>query len=369
MYIENRNLRGVQKFVDTKVVRRNSIGRIMVSANSVTPHIFCIGGDIMSTLKAYGNAVVSIFQLIGDKENDITKSIAWALNKCPVFMKKVVYEIFGINVDPDEVDILYHKYDAETGITDIEMTDGQTFHLIIEAKRGWLLPSAEQLTKYSMRRDFRMAVVQNKTIVSMSECSVEYAKDNLPFVEINGIPVKHLSWSKIFELAADSRADSNNEQKHLLEELKEYLGGIMTMQTKDSNWVYVVVLGSGKPDNCELTWIEIVKNYNKYFHPIGGNGWPKEPPNYIAFRYGGKLQAIHHIDDYVVTKNLHNEVAEMPDVTEDGNFFVYKLGPAIVPPKEVKNGKIYPNGRVWAMLDTLLTSDTISEARDISKAR
>ena len=45
-----------------------------------------------------------------------------------------VYGIFGINVDPDEVDILYQKYDAETGITDIEMTDGQTFHLIIEAK-------------------------------------------------------------------------------------------------------------------------------------------------------------------------------------------------------------------------------------------
>ena len=113
-----------------------------------------------------------------------------------------------------------------------------------------------------MRSDFRKAAVQNKAIVSMSECSVEYAKDNLPFVEVNGITVKHL-----------------------LEELKEYLGGIMTMQTKDSNWVYVVVLGSGKPDNCDLTWVEIVKKYNKYFHPIGGNGWPKEPPNYIAFRY------------------------------------------------------------------------------------
>lgn len=38
MYKENRNLRGVQKFVDTKVVSRNSIGRIMVSANSCTPY-------------------------------------------------------------------------------------------------------------------------------------------------------------------------------------------------------------------------------------------------------------------------------------------------------------------------------------------
>ena len=323
----------------------------------------------MSTLKAYGNTIISIFQLIGDKENDITKSIAWAMNKCPVFMKKVIYEVLGIDVESDEVDILFQKYDADTGITDIEMTDGQTFYLIIEAKKGWLLPCAEQLTKYSLRSDFRKASVQNKAIVSMSECSVEYANDNLPFKKVNGIPVKHLSWSRIFELAADSRADSNNEQKHLLEELKDYLGGIMTMQTKDSNWVYVVVLGNGKPESCDLTWIEIVRNYNKYFHPVGVNGWPKEPPNYIAFRYGGKLQAIHHIDGYLVTKNLHNEVVEMPDITGDINYFVYKLGVAIIPPKEVKSGKIYPNGRVWAMLDTLLTSDTISEARDISKAR
>ncbi len=37
MYIEFSNCRGVQKFVDTKVVRRNSIGSNLVSANSVIP--------------------------------------------------------------------------------------------------------------------------------------------------------------------------------------------------------------------------------------------------------------------------------------------------------------------------------------------
>lgn len=323
----------------------------------------------MSTLKAYGNEVISIFQLIGDKENDITKSIAWALNKCPIFLKKVIYEIFAINVDPEEVEILYQNYDVKTGITDIEISDGQTFHLIVEAKRGWLLPGAEQLTKYSLRDDFGKSFVAHKAIVSMSECSTAYAKDYLPFQKVNGVPIKHLSWKRIYELAVESREDSNNEQKYLLEELKDYLGGIMTMQTKDSNWVYVVVLGSGKPEGCNLTWIQIVQNYNKYFHPVGGKGWPKEPPNYIAFRYGGKLQAIHHIEDYVVTKNIHDEVADMPDEVWEDNHFVYKLGPAIIPNKVVKNGKIYPNGRVWAMLDTLLTADTISEARDISKVR
>ena len=107
----------------------------------------------------------------------------------------------------------------------------------------------------------------------------------------------------------------------------------------------------------------------KYFHPLGGNGWPKEPPNYIAFRYYGQLQSIHHIEDYVVTKNLHDEIPEMPVSDGTVDFFVYKLGPAIVPTKVVKTGNIYASGRKWAMLDTLLTADTIAEACNISKAR
>ena len=59
----------------------------------------------------------------------------------------------------------------------------------------------------------------------------------------------------------------------------------------------------------------------------------------------------------------------MPDFEEDGDYFVYRLGPAIVPAKEVKTGNIYRSGRVWAMLDTLLTCDTISEARNVSNQR
>ena len=141
------------------------------------------------------------------------------------------------------------------------------------------------------------------------------------------------------------------------------------MQTRESNWVFVVSLGTSKPENCDLTWIEIVQNHMKYFHPLGGNGWPKEPPNYIAFRYYGQLQSIHHIEGYEVTKNLHAEIPEMPDYVEDCDFFVYKLGPAIVPTKVVKTGNIYASGRKWAMLDTLLTADTIAEACNISKAR
>lgn len=323
----------------------------------------------MATLESYGKEIHSIFQLLGDKENDITLSMSWALAKCSEFLKALIISITGIAPPNDDISILNQRYDANTGITDIEITDFQTFHMIIEAKRGWILPSADQLTKYSLRSDFQNSPCGKKYIVTMSECTHPYADAYLPFHEINQIPVKHISYREIYQMAKAVRPVSNNEEKHLLDEFCEYLKGLMTMQKLDSNMVYVVALGTQTPEHCSLTWIDIVQRYGKYFCPVGGNGWPKEPPNYIAFRYYGQLQAIHHIDGYTVTRNLHDEIPEMPDEIWDTNHYVYQLGPAIRPNKVVKTGKIFRNGRVWAMLDTLLTCDTISEARDLTQAR
>lgn len=323
----------------------------------------------MATLSIYGHRVHNVFQLLGDKENDITSSICWVLVKCPAFLKRIIQRVCQVDADPESVSIYSQKYDADAGITDIELTDGQNFHIIFEAKRGWILPGAEQLEKYSLREDFVKKPVAVKCIVSLSECAQTYAKIYLPFHEVNGIPVSHLSFAEVYDIAKNARAESSNEQKHLLDEFIEYLGGVMTMQNESSNWVYVVSLGHGHYKDCVLTWIDIVKKYNKYFCPVGGNGWPKEAPNYIAFRYDGQLQSIHHIESYSVTKNLHEQFPEMPDEELNVNHFIYSLGPAIIPSKTVKTGNIYRSARVWAMLDTLLTSDTISEARDISYKR
>lgn len=323
----------------------------------------------MAELLAGGSNVSSVFQLIGKLENDITKSIAWVLANCPFFLRDFINELFAINVDGDKVLIRYQHYENGKGITDLEITDNELFYIIIEAKRGWILPGADQINLYSKRKDLCRSNVKHKAIVTMSECSSIYAASHLPFTQINNIPVIHIPWSRVFELADISRKLSNNSEKLLLDELKEYLRGIMTMQTKESNWVYIVSLASSKPNDCNLTWIDIVNAKNKYFHPVGENGWPKEPPNYIAFRYYGRLQSIHHIEGYVVTDNLHTEIPEMPDYVESTNFYVYTLGPAIVPTKIVKTGKIYASGRKWAMLDTLFICDTIADACNLSKAR
>ena len=73
----------------------------------------------MAVLKSYGREVRSVFQFLGDKENDITSSICWALVTCPVFMKGIVKQVCGVDADPEQVVILNQQYDAKTGITDI----------------------------------------------------------------------------------------------------------------------------------------------------------------------------------------------------------------------------------------------------------
>lgn len=333
----------------------------------------------MAELFACNERVETIFDLIGDKENDITKSIAWAFVKCSRLLERVIERLLHVNVDADDVVIRYQEFEKGKGITDLEITDNQKFYIIIEAKRGWVLPGESQLRLYSERVGFISSPAKVKAIVSMSECTEGYAKKRLP--AIPGTTVLHLPWMVICDLAGELRMKTAGKQNYILGELERYIKRIMTTQNKDTNWVYVVSLGlkeaeittsEGKKKIADITYVDIVRKHHKYCCPVGGGkgGWPKEPLTYIAFRYHSKLQSIHHIEKYTVTDNLHPYVPEIPDVELSETHFVYDLGPAIIPPKEIRTGdKIVRSNRVWVQLDTLLTSDTISEAMEISKVR
>lgn len=321
----------------------------------------------MTKLMLRSKEVRSVFQLLGDHENDISYSVAWGLSQCSSFLKVFLEKVLNWQGDVADVEIRMQQYDQGKGYTDIEIEMAPQFHLIIEAKRGWNLPDYTQLYKYATRASFLQSACQTKRLLVLSECSKEYAVSRLPD-DVNGFPVEVISWRDVYQYAKEAHNHSNHAEKRLLQELNYYLGSLMTMQKQDSNLVYVVSLANGSPSGWDLSWKEIVNTKLRYFHPVGGNGWPKEPPNYIAFRYEGKLQSIHHIDNYEIVTNMSKIFPEAKD-EEWGPSFVYHLGPAFSPTKEVKTGSIYPSGRVWCILDTLFTSDTISEARDLTKAR
>ncbi len=316
--------------------------------------------------------VESVFQLLGQHENDITNSVAWALARCPAFLRAFVRHATGWSGDCSEASLFLQKHETAGGITDVEIVLQPHFHIIAEAKRGWNLPTRVQLETYARRDSFSRSDAAVKKLVVLSECSPRYALDTLAQLDartVAGNDVVPISWKEMHDFASGTREKGSNAEKRLTKELLHYLRGLMTMQNVDSNEVFVVSLRDETEKGWSISWIDIVKKKSRYFHPVGGRGkWPKVPPNYIAFRYHGRLQSIHHVEGVDYFTNPHKVIPEIPD-DEWPTHFSYKLGPAFAPAKAVRTGNIYPSGRVRCMLDTLFTCGSISEARDLSKKR
>jgi hypothetical protein len=321
-------------------------------------------------LYLHNRKIETVFQLLGEHENDISYSFAWALAQCPSFLSTFLNATIDYKKQTPDVLVRLQHHEAAGGFTDIEIELPGCFYIIVEAKRGWNLPSHRQLDLYANRHSFAASQSPLKRLLVLSECSHDYAEVHLEVRKSAGIPIHPISWRDIARLADKARATGSHREKHLLDEFLVYIGGLMTMQNTDSNWVYVVALAYGKRKYWQISWVDIVKKRRRYFHPVGGGpgGWPKEPPNYIAFRYHGKLQSIHHIEGYEVFTNPHLKFPEIPETDWDPHF-LYKLGPAFGPEKEVRTGNIFRSGRVWCMIDTLFICDTISAARDLSKKR
>jgi len=324
----------------------------------------------MTELYLHRYKVDSVFQLLGSEENDVTCSVAWAFYKSPSFLKEFLWRTIHWKGSIDNVIIRVQQYETSGGITDIEVEIPGEFYLIVEAKPGWNLPRRTQLDRYANRKSFKSSIAAIKRLIILSECSPEYAARNLEVREVSGLQIEPLSYRDLVAFAKAAYREGSHAEKRLIDELLTYLGGIMTMQQINSNKVYVVALAQGVPEGWGVSWIDIVKRKHRYFHPVGGGrgGWPGEPPNYIAFRYNGRLQSIHHVEGYEVFTDPHEKLLEIPEDKWPPHF-LYKLGPAFAPSKEVRTGSIYRNGRVWCMLDTLFTCDTISAARDLSQKR
>lgn len=322
----------------------------------------------MTELSVFGRQPTTVFQLRGKStENDATYAIGWAAANSATFLENLL-RLFEIQVfvNPNQVVIALQESQAIEGFTDIEIRQGSDFHVIVEAKRGWEYPSLEQLKKYLPRFEGQRS--REKMLVSMS-AALRVDRDTLPN-RLRDIRLIHLSWKAIADAAFDAFQRTRSfEEKLWLRHLLVHLQSYVTMQNVSDNSVYVLSLSleevrEGKP----YTFIDVVQKDQRYFHPIA-KGWPKVPPNYLGFRFGGQLQSVHHVDSVLVTSRLSKENPNWKDY--DGDYFVYTLGPPMKPPREMRTGAIYRSGRVWCAIDTLLSGAfiTISDARNETDRR
>ena len=317
-------------------------------------------------LRLSGKEIDTVFRLNGVDENSVTFAFGWALSRSPILLRTIIYDLAKCEFDPELVSIELQKFGKDKGFTDIEIFIPKFLHIVIEAKQHWELPPIKQLEKYAKRLNTRH--ISNPLLVTLSAASRGYAQRRLPST-INLVPVVHRSWADLHTLVNQAYCSTKSmEEKLWLREFKIYLRGFVSMRNLQDNRVYVVALSKEPIKEDEgYTWIDVVERDNCYFHPIR-KGWPVMPPNYIAFRYDGQLQSVHHIESYNVIADLSSCNEFWPE--SDADHFVYQLGPAIKPFDKVKSGRIW-NRRGWCCIDTLLSGacKSVKEAMEETNRR
>lgn len=324
---------------------------------------------MLTRLIARGSEPASVFGLLGLDENSATFSLGWTLSRSPAFVMELL-KLLGVkttDVTDMVVDLQRHANDG--GYTDLELRAPDRFHLILEAKRGWALPGEPQLVRYVARLSEAKGEAM---LVSITAADAEFARRRHP-KQIGGVSVQHRSWLDVRNAVRRAgHLATGWEEKLWLRNLDTHLGEYVAMQNESSNLVYVVSLSGDRLEGADdYTWIDVVETDHAYFHPYQGRGgWPVVPPNYLGFRYDGKLQYVRHIESTAIVTALADIHPAWRSI--EGEQVVYRLGPPMRPPKEIRTGKKVARAtRVWCAIDTLLSGacSTISDARDETSRR
>lgn len=319
------------------------------------------------TLIIRGSAPTSVFHLNGSDENSATHALGWVLEQSSTLRKIFIETLLSEPVDVNNATLSLQRHGEDGGYTDLEIEAGKEFHVVVEAKKDWQVPSLDQLMKYRPR--IRAGGAARQVLVSLSSARADIVGHTLP-AHLDGAALVHLSWRDIQRMAAASHGRASGfEEKLWLRQLIQHLQEFVAMERLTDNRVYVVSL-SLEPmvEGGTHTWVDVVGKDSSYFHPVGKT-WPTQPPNYVGFRYHGKLQSVHHVDSFQIAADV-STINPLWLKTKDDHF-VYRLGPPMKPFVEVRTGAINRNARCTCAIDTLLSGafTTISAARDETKRR
>ena len=315
----------------------------------------------MAAIRLHGRPIESVFELVGSHENAMTFALGWCMAHVSKLIGSIAAEIEA-DAPGSEATVSLQRHESGRGITDLEVHDPGSAVWIFEAKAGFEPPAVDQLTMYAHRLLELEDRSATKLLVVLARSDPQglWLKMLVPSA-IEGIPVRVISWNQIKACVKRCHPTADNTGKALLRQFSTFLDKVIGMQVVNSNEVYVVSLSNATFGGGPTTFIEVVEKFSRYFHPVG-SGWPVSPPNYMGFRWDGRLQSIHHVDSYEIIRNFAPYFPEITDGEIDPHF-LYHLGPAIRPSREVRTGtNVRWAKRIYAHLDLLLTSETISEA-------
>jgi hypothetical protein len=259
----------------------------------------------MAQMRLRGRPVHSIFDALGTDENGMTAALGLALVESSAMRRRFLAAVAPGVVLTEPVLIDLQRFDLlGRGFTDIELlapAPTPEVHIIVEAKRGWAPPSKQQLARYDGRFAAKGARVQRLVVLTQNGAERVVLYQIGPWKPTPPATLVVIGWTHIVGQDEAAALEGVASERHRVAEFAAYVREVADMQDMTSNRVFVGSI-SRSPEawtGFPMSPMDVIER-GRYFFPATGGPWPKSPPNYIAFRYDGRLQAIHHVDAAVV---------------------------------------------------------------------
>lgn len=205
-----------------------------------------------------GRSVNTVFDLLGDKENDMTFSLGWVLANSEHLVDAMLKDLTGRSWGGVRNSLIRLQTGrVDHGITDIEIELREDIAIIFEAKRGANLPGETQLRKYAAA--LAKTAASQRLLVAITNATPAYAASALGSCDVRSVSLMHRSWREIKAIVEAVIPIETNTNKLWLRAFVAYLDGVLQMETRFSNWTYVVSLGQGNPEGWGISWIDIVE--------------------------------------------------------------------------------------------------------------
>ncbi len=140
--------------------------------------------QVQPALSLHGRSIETVFDLLGHQENDLTAALGFTLARSPCLVANVL-DAVGVTASHG-MTVVRMETSGDAGRTDLELEIGELL-VIVEAKRGWRLPSPDQLSRYAARARRH----KERSLVTLSDCSPRWASRKLQS-EVDGVSVTQL---------------------------------------------------------------------------------------------------------------------------------------------------------------------------------
>lgn len=317
-------------------------------------------------LHAYNRLVGSPFGLLGTDENALSFALAYTFQQCPPLLQRFLKQL-GIDgfsrrsLQKARLDVQYHGVgQSNTGITDIEIRLRGHFHVIVEAKVGFGVPTIGQCQKYVRRLINGNEPVQKLVAIVQSPDERFASKYCVQDKNLSKRLVRFF-WPKLLPQCLRLMLDNSAAplEKEWARCFYNFLDQEFSMKAF-TNEVWILAASTDPLWHKGMSHWDIHQKYKLWWayndHSVR--------PLYFAFRVDGELDAIwrvHKIEHEVPiidrVPNMRNIKLRWPKEPAT----IWHFGPPVQLGKTLRTGGGMYNRRVRCDLDLLLKCDTVQE--------